>query len=95
MATFTEPRSRILGLKQFTVVLLENCVKLWLAFFKVDANDPEMALRKTTRVARCIQEYNIHDEELNRLRVLGTEIRRLERLACRRGIGFSTWGFSF
>lgn len=38
----------------------------------MDANNPERALRKSTRVMRGKQKYNIHDEELNRPRILST-----------------------
>lgn len=55
-------RSRLSALKHNSLCML--CyVKLWLAFFKVDANNPERFLRKLPRVMRGIQKYSVCDEE--------------------------------
>lgn len=59
----------------------------------MDANNPEMDLRKSSRVERSIKKYNVHDLLLSRLRILSTQKRKLERPAYRRGTGLNTWGF--
>lgn len=47
-------RSRISTKTQFTLCWTESYVKLWLDFFKVDANNPVKFLRKFTMAMRAM-----------------------------------------
>ena len=56
---------------------------------RMDANNPERAMRKPTRVRRGKHKYNNPEQTED----LSTGRRKPDRLTYRGGIGFHTWGF--